>query len=122
MEEFKGLISSFSPRPGNHGSWVWTKEGSGVYSVKSAYWLLQGEVKDVEGFIFNRLWSSKAHSNSIALAWKVFLNKVQTKSDLARRNALQVKARVDSGLCSRSSPIFQFFNSLVGLVEGMLVA
>lgn len=68
---------------------------SGIYNVKSSYELLLGESQEVEGNIFSKLCPTKALSSSIALAWRVLLNKIQSKSDLARRNAFLPNSEVD---------------------------
>lgn len=44
---------------------------------------------------------SKAPSNSSVVAWRILLNRVQTKMDLARRNALPPNSGLECGLCLR---------------------
>lgn len=51
--------------------WFWTKEKWGCYSVKSAHDLLLGPVIEIEDNIFHFLWSTKAFSNVLAVAWKM---------------------------------------------------
>lgn len=99
VDELKRLLRSFSPKMGQGDSWAWIKEGSGSYSVKSAYEVLQGDVLEDEGSLFNNLWRAKAPSNSRALAWRVLLNKVQTKVELVRRNAIPTNSGISCGLC-----------------------
>lgn len=100
VEELKRLLQSFSPKIGSCDTWVWTKECSGCYSVKSAYTHIHGDSLEVENHCFRLLWSLKAPSSSKALAWKVILNKVQTRSALLRRNALPANVANVCGLCS----------------------
>lgn len=75
---------------GQRDKWVWIKESSGVFTVRSAYEYLQGEhtLSDNEVIIFRKLWSAKVPSNATALAWKTLLQRIQTKTELAKRMAL----------------------------------
>lgn len=93
-------IGSFSPKLGVCDSWCWVKDGSGVYSVKSAYVELQGNLGVVERTVFSRIWRAKAPSGQKALAWRIIINRVQTRVDLLKRNALPVNASVLCGLCA----------------------
>ncbi|XP_057440543.1 uncharacterized protein LOC130732531 [Lotus japonicus] len=96
--ELQRCLAGFSPKVGVPDRWIWIKEGSGTFSVSSAYEFLSGfSVGSYEG-IFELLWASKAPSNSIALAWKV-LNKIQTKDELRKRNALPAIVDVSCVVC-----------------------
>lgn len=59
---------------------------------------MQGEVREVEGNVFRKIWKVKAPSTLKALAWRVFLNKVQTKTELVKRNALPPNSTTTCGL------------------------
>lgn len=66
--------------------WVWTKDGSGSYSVKSSYEsIFEFELED-NCDAFQWLWKAWAPSNVRAFGWRVFLNRIQTKLNLAHRN------------------------------------
>lgn len=99
VEELKLLLRSFSPKMDHRDTWCWLKDGSGIFSVKSAYESLQNTPQPVEGNVFSKLWKAKAPSNSIALAWRIFLKRIQTKVDLAHRNALPPNSGVECALC-----------------------
>ncbi|XP_057426093.1 uncharacterized protein LOC130719485 [Lotus japonicus] len=62
--------------------------------------MLQGDLVSEERLVFRRLWKAKAPSGLLALAWRVLIGKVQTKIDLARRNALPVNTSLSCGLCA----------------------
>lgn len=99
VTELQELIRSFSPKMDFRDSWAWLRDGSGSYSVKSAYVLLQGDVQEDDGWVFRKLWKSKAPSGSKALVWRVLLGKVQTRTELAKRNALPPNSATTCGLC-----------------------
>lgn len=61
-------------------------EGDGHYSVKSAYDLISGLDTTVGVTVFSKLWKACAPSNAVALGWRVLLDRLQTKENLARRN------------------------------------
>lgn len=74
--------------------WRWKLEDSGVYSVSSAYKKLEGLVlgdvgwREEEKGVFVKLWKNSAPSKVVAFAWRVFLNHIPTKVNLALRNVL----------------------------------
>lgn len=102
VEELKALLRSFSPQMNRRDSWVWIRDGSGSYTVKSAYEELRGGYYVDEDNFHRKLWSTKAPSISIALAWKVSLNRIQCKVELARRNALPPNSGLDCSFCQNS--------------------
>lgn len=101
VSELLRSVCGFNPVRGQRDKWVWIKEGSGKYSVSSAYEILQGEQEgsELEALIFRKLWSAKTPSNSTALAWKVLLQRIQTKDELGKRRALPVGVGLDCYLC-----------------------
>lgn len=50
--------------------------------------MLQGEVSEPDNHCFQKLWDVKAPSNVLALAWKVLLDRIQSKVNLSRRGIL----------------------------------
>lgn len=80
------IISSFSLVQGRKDEWVWAKEGSGKYSVKSAYETIFTFELEENNSLFRSLWKSWAPSNPVAFGWRVLLNRIQTKANLIRRN------------------------------------
>ncbi|XP_057444803.1 uncharacterized protein LOC130737050 [Lotus japonicus] len=114
-EELLQLIGSFSPKVGVCDSWCWVKDATGIYSVKSAYGALIGISGLEERRVFKRIWRTKAPSSQLVLSWKVIINRVQTRTDLARRHALPANASLACGLCDSDEECSQhlFFNCQV---------
>lgn len=104
VNELLQLISCFSPATVRCDEWCWTKDGSGIYSVCSAYEFLQGRVESlaVDERVFTKLWAAKAPSNALALSWKILNNRIPTKVELARRNALPGGLNTTCVLCADS--------------------
>ncbi|XP_057425853.1 uncharacterized protein LOC130719213 [Lotus japonicus] len=99
LVDLQQLICNFVPKLGCPDSWKWVPDQFGIYSVKSAYMLLSGSVPVQGDNMFRLLWSLKAPSNAIALAWKVLINRIQTKVNLNRRGIVLNSA---CPLCSTS--------------------
>lgn len=80
------IISSFSLTRGGKDKWVWVKDSSGSYSVSSAYESIFEFETDDFGHVYASIWRSWAPSNARAFGWRVLLNRIQTKSNLVKRN------------------------------------
>lgn len=100
VEALRIQLSNFTPIEGTQDSWIWTKDEAGRFSVKSAYAVLQGEVREPIHRVYHKLWSLKAPSNVLSLAWKVLLNMIQSKENMRRRNALHGTSQSLCSLCS----------------------
>ncbi|CAJ2675195.1 unnamed protein product [Trifolium pratense] len=87
----------------NSDCWVWKPGEGGSFSVRSAYLVLEEELSvqvncDVqETRTLHQLWSSPAPSKVIAFSWKLLLNSIPTRQNLAHRGVLQ---QMDSKLCA----------------------
>lgn len=68
VEALRIQLSNFTPIEGTQDSWIWTKDEAGRFSVKSAYAVLQGEVREPIHRVYHKLWSLKAPSNVLSLA------------------------------------------------------
>lgn len=78
--------------------WKWLADSLGKFSVKSAYDVIQGSVvnsSDGEN-LFKHLWNVPVPSNQLAFAWRVLLDRVQTRDHLWKRQVLQ---NVDDTVC-----------------------
>lgn len=102
VTDFMSTVSSHSLVEGTLDDWIWTKGEGGLFSVKSAYQLLQGSVDEPEDKCFRKLWGIKAPSNVLALAWKVLINRIQSKENLKRRGILQNSSQILCSFCSLS--------------------
>jgi hypothetical protein len=85
--------------------WVWRLEDGGSFTVKSAYNKLISleshfEVMgEEEGRVFGQIWESPAPSKVVAFSWKVILNRIPTRINLARRNVLPENGSLNCVLC-----------------------
>jgi len=86
--------------------WWWNLEESGFFPVKSAYErvldvVVTEELLGVEEKrVFRNLWKSPAPSKVLALAWKVLLNRVPTKVNLAVRNVINPEESTLHVMCN----------------------
>jgi hypothetical protein len=110
MEDLEGMMWS-----SNEDVWRWNLEEKGVFSVKSAYGRLEvlvGAVDDwgdSEKRVFVKLWKNPAPSKVTTFAWKVLLNRIPTKTNLALRNILSPK---ESTLCVMCNMVEESSNHL----------
>jgi len=79
--------------------WVWRLGEMKDYSVESAYALLEGLLTsessrgDLEDRVFKLLWKSPDPSEGIALSWKILLNRIPTRPNLAVHRSFLWKER-----------------------------
>lgn len=99
VEELLNIVSNYQLIEGTPDWWLWNKDEGGLYSVKSAFLVLQGEVIEPNDKVFHKLWSIKAPSNVLSLAWNMLINRVQTKENLIRRRVLQSPSQTFCSLC-----------------------
>ena len=101
VEDLEGLRWS-----NDDDEWRRNLEEKGFYSVKSAYMKLEGLVlgEDLWGVeekrVFENMWASPTPSKVVALGWKVFLNRILTRVNLALRNVLPPEASTLCVLCN----------------------
>lgn len=74
--------------------WVWKKDPSGAYTVRSAYkWIRNSDLSAKEAF-HDVLWSCGASLKIKAFVWKLVQDRIPTSQNLIRRGI-----RVQNGLC-----------------------
>lgn len=79
---------------------MWKAEEGGEFTVKSSYLKLEKllvleEGKDLqEKKVFKEIWKSLAPSRVVAFSWKLLLDGISTRRNLARRFALPPKASI----------------------------
>ena len=67
--------------------WIWKPHPSGLYSTKSAYAEMWGEAAaDNQVQDFEELWKLKIPPKVVVFAWRLFRDRLPTKSNLTRRN------------------------------------
>ena len=66
---------------------IWKPHPSGLYSTKSAYAVMWGEAAvDNQVQHFEELWKLKIPPKVVVFAWRLFRDRLPTKSNLTRRN------------------------------------
>ncbi|GAU23240.1 hypothetical protein TSUD_172690 [Trifolium subterraneum] len=80
-------------------SWVWSPNVDEGFSVKSLYLTLDvmllshNNLTTFQSSVFKNIWKSVVPSKVSALAWQLFLDRIPTKVNLARRGIIQLKLR-----------------------------
>ncbi|XP_057452100.1 uncharacterized protein LOC130743899 [Lotus japonicus] len=90
------MVSLTRDRP---DKWFWEPEIEGIYTVKSAYKLLQGIDEEETISAFSILWQSAAPSNVKAFGWRTLWGRIQTKENLKRRRIIQTEEELTCSLC-----------------------
>jgi len=86
----------------NPDCWVWKSEEGGIFSIRSCYKILQslcleeGGVSRDEEVVFRDMWKSRAPSKVLAFSWLLFIDRISTKIDLAKKMILSME---DSKRC-----------------------
>lgn len=100
LEDLEGHVWS-----NGEDRWVWRMEDEGKFTVKSMYaklegrWIVENNWSVEELRVFLQLWKSPAPSKVVALSWKVLLDRIPSRLNLRRRNALPPEVSVRCALC-----------------------
>jgi len=84
--------------------WWWKLE-EGRFSVKSMYAKLEGMLiledswSEDELLVFKHIWKSPAPSKVVAFSWKLLLDRIPTRLNLRRRNALPQEVSLTCVMC-----------------------
>lgn len=86
LMELQQLILNVGLKWARDGKWVWKKDLSGIYSVRSTYtWLRVSEFMGDEEFN-RKLWNSGAPLKVKAFVWKLAQDRILTSQNLLKRN------------------------------------
>lgn len=105
--------------------WRWRLEDEGYFTVKSAYEKLEGLVlnddlwSDEERVVFAQVWNSPAPLKVVAFSWKLLLDRIPTRENLAVRSALPLEVSTLCVLCGNGVETSNHFSSLHGCVESL---
>ena len=67
--------------------WAWTTSNSGLFSVKSAYWLLRVEsLPSNIDVVRGQIWKTKIHERFKMLLWRIAINLLPSKEIISRFN------------------------------------
>ncbi|KAK2365871.1 hypothetical protein QL285_079314 [Trifolium repens] len=96
--EYRNLLYDIVLQPNILGHWVWRHDTVGGCSVRDAYQLLiimDGPEVDVTSDL---IWHNQVSLKVSVLAWRLFMNRLPTKDNLAMRNIIQQDAQFWSGI------------------------
>lgn len=113
VDELYEKLSFVNLVEGRKDSWVWTKNKEGLFTVKSTYIFLQGIEESGGNRMFNQIWSCPVPTNATTLAWKILLNKVQTRDNLLKRKVIFIKRRPPALYARLRWNLFPNYSSLV---------
>lgn len=89
------------PKLQGNDSWTWSASDDGLYSVSSAYSIIRAPSISSEDEVLQSLWSTPAPPNVAALAWRVLIDRVQSRSNLLIRRVLHTVEEACCPLCLR---------------------
>lgn len=83
-------------------AWIWETSSNGLFSIKSTYeaQVVHDTMEDLD--LFKNMWSIAAPSYVLAFAWRVMLNRTQTKDYLIRRSIIQPRSDSLCELCEEN--------------------
>ncbi|GAU25614.1 hypothetical protein TSUD_260480 [Trifolium subterraneum] len=94
------LVVTQFPLSGMEGSWVWTLDPTGNYSVKSAYLAITSvEAAPEQNSLLTRVWKSWAPSKVIVFSWQLLQDRVPTRQNLLRRRVFREASMSFCALC-----------------------
>lgn len=73
---------------GTSDTWIWTAELDGVYTVHSAYKLIQKPSLVAAEPIFSLVWGTRVPSNIAVFIWKMVLNRLPSRVNLRKRKVI----------------------------------
>jgi len=71
-----------------------SRGGGGLFTVKSAYkslertFVLERNLSVLENGVFQSMWKNMAPLKVVAFSWKLLLDRIPTRSNLAKRNII----------------------------------
>lgn len=99
LTSFMQVLDSISLRRDTQDGWTWNNNSAVPYSVKEVYAMLLQQQEQQEPDIFSTLWSSLIPSKVNAFRWRLLLNRVQTKDNLAKWGIIPQGGNLNCGLC-----------------------
>ncbi|KAL5143317.1 hypothetical protein HKD37_09G026301 [Glycine soja] len=118
-DSFLNDIEGKTVHPCRRDEWVWKAEPSGIYSTKSAYNLLQGEIIEASADgVFAELWKLKVPKKVSVFAWRLIRDRLPTKTNLRRRQ-WESLSWVDTITALPENPKMHFLQHTLGKPAGI---
>jgi len=90
---------------------LWLAEPNGQYTTKSAYRLCMNTSSlNSDGKIFKTIWQLKIPPRAVIFCWRLLKNRLPTKDNLLRRNAITQEATCPLCGCVQEDVGHLFFN------------
>jgi hypothetical protein len=86
--ELKSLLHMVVLQVDKEDRWLWNLETSHVYSVRSAYKLLTTQPPTASVVSVSSLWNKDIPLKVVLFAWRLFRDRLPTKSNLIRRGVI----------------------------------
>jgi len=82
---FREEISHYGPSTQEQDTWEWKGEQTKIFTVKSAYNIIQNNTNGKHIEFFKTIWKLKVIPSALHFVWRVGLNCVATKDNLVKR-------------------------------------
>ncbi|XP_057427039.1 uncharacterized protein LOC130720416 isoform X1 [Lotus japonicus] len=97
--DLKTVLSGGCLVEGRTDKWVWVPGEEGIYTVNSAYLVLQVPGLEEVNHVFDSIWAAPIPSNVRAFVWRLLLDRIQTRDNLFRRRVILNSEDVGCPLC-----------------------
>lgn len=88
LDSLQALLSSMQIIAGKDDSWNWRPEPRGSYSIKSAYYILQGHDSHAEDEFYKAFWCKKIPLKISAFAWKAVQDRIPSRFNLVKNKII----------------------------------
>lgn len=112
-------LGSFQPKQGIQDKWIWKGTPEGLFTVKSAYELQLMPNTQANKDVFLKIWTIAAPSNIQAFIWRIIHDRIQTKTNLKKRNVVHPGLDFQCVLCSERGRFVSPFVLLQVFLEGV---
>lgn len=99
------ILQEITPFRDRKDDWVWLKDSSKYFTVKSFYVWLSSVVGDDNGLsndtsnLLLKIWNSASPSKIAIFGWRLFRNSLPTRENLHQRNVIVVESETMCAFC-----------------------
>ena len=99
LTTFLQVLENVKIDPNSSDTWVWTADPENIFTVKSAYEELVVNGPTDESSAMKLVWLKLVPSKVNVLAWRIILDRVQTRDKLKNCNIISQRGNVRCVLC-----------------------